>query len=92
MNNKVDSSTIIRTIIWALSIVNMWLSATGHAVLPIEDATIENVVSGIWITASSINAWWKNNSFTVAAKAGDKVKTAVKKGDISASAVDNMLK
>ena len=77
MNTKVTAGTITRTIVLVLALVNQILSATGHAVLPIEDAQVETVVSTVWTMAAALWAWWKNNSFTKAAIAGDEVmKTA----------------
>lgn len=89
---NITSGTIARTIILALALINQILSVSGHAVLPIEDAQIETIVSTVWTVAASLVAWWKNQSFTQAAIAGDKITKAVKNGEISATAADNMLK
>lgn len=77
---NITSGTIARTIILALALVNQLLSVTGHTVLPIEDAQIETLVSTIWTIVAAVVAWWKNNSFTVAAVEADTVKTALKAG------------
>lgn len=71
MNTNITSGTIARTIILALALVNQILSATGHAVLPIEDAQVETLVSTIWTVVAACVAWWKNNSFTTAAIEAD---------------------
>lgn len=71
MNTNVTAGTITRTIVLVLALVNQILSTTGHAVLPIEDAQVETIVSTVWTMAASLWAWWKNNSFTKAALAGD---------------------
>lgn len=61
---KVSPATLARTAALALALTNQILSATGHHVLPIESADLEQLVStGLTITAALIN-WWKNNSFT----------------------------
>lgn len=40
------------------------LSACGKPMLPIESATVEQLVTtGLTVTAALVN-WWKNNSFT----------------------------
>lgn len=77
---NITSGTIARTIILALALVNQLLSVTGHAVLPIEDAQIETLVSTIWTIVAAVAAWWKNNSITESAVEADKVKTAIKEG------------
>lgn len=70
---NITAGTLARTIILALALINQILSATGHPVLPIEDAEVETLVSTAWTVIAALIAWWKNNSFTAAAKAGDEV-------------------
>lgn len=70
---NITAGTIARTIILALALINQVLSATGHPVLPIEDAQIETLVTTGWTVVAALIAWWKNNSFTSAARAGDEV-------------------
>lgn len=70
---NITAGTIARTIILALALINQVLSVTGHPVLPIEDAQIETLVTTGWTVIAALIAWWKNNSFTSAAKAGDEV-------------------
>ena len=71
MNTNITAGTIARTICLALALTNQVLSATGHAVLPIEDAQVETLVTTGLTVAASVAAWWKNNSFTPAAMIGD---------------------
>lgn len=68
---EITAGTIARTIILALALINQLLSASGHAVIPIEDATIESLVSTAFTVIMAVIAWWKNNSFTHAARVGD---------------------
>lgn len=70
---NITAGTLARTIILALALINQILSVTGHPVLPIEDAEVETLVSTAWTVIAALIAWWKNNSFTSAAKAGDEV-------------------
>lgn len=78
MNTKVTAGTITRTVVLILALLNQILSVTGHAVLPIEDAQVEIIVSTVWTMAASLWAWWKNNSFTKAAIAGDETMKVAK--------------
>ena len=48
----------------ALALTNQVLSATGHAMLPIESAQLEQLVSTGLTVAAALISWWKNNSFT----------------------------
>lgn len=75
---KIQPDTIARTIILALALINQLLSATGHAVIPIADETIESLVSYIVTVVVAIWTWWKNNSFTQAALRGDIVMKEIK--------------
>ena len=53
-----------RTAALALALTNQVLSATGHRVLPIESAELEQLVSTGLTIATALVSWWKNNSFT----------------------------
>lgn len=75
---KITAGTLARTIVLALALTNQILSVSGHAVLPIDDAQVETLVSTAWTIAASIVAWWKNQSFTQAALAGDSTMKAIK--------------
>ena len=60
LNNKISAGTIARTACLLLALTNQILSACGKPVLPIESATVEQLVTaGI-------------NSFTTAAIQADK--------------------
>lgn len=80
MKTNITSGTIARTIILALALVNQLLSVTGHAVLPIEDAQVETLVSTIWTVVAALVAWWKNNSLTPAAQEADVIMKDLKAG------------
>ena len=64
MNHKIAPATIARTSALALALTNQVLSATGHAMLPIESAQLEQLVSTGLTVAAALISWWKNNSFT----------------------------
>lgn len=49
---------------WHWALTNQVLSATGHRVLPIESAELEQLVSTGLTIATALVSWWKNNSFT----------------------------
>jgi len=67
----ITKGTIARTICLALALVNQLLAIFGKSPLPIDDATVELLVSTIATLIFSIIAWWKNNDFTLnARKAG----------------------
>ena len=78
MELKVSKGTIIRTVLLILAILNNLLALFGKSPLPIEDETVEEVISFLFTTGTALVAWWKNNSFTDAALKGDAVMRSLK--------------
>ena len=68
----ISAGTIARTAVLLLALTNQILSACGKPVLPIESATVEQLVTAGITTVAALVAWWKNNSFTTAAIQADK--------------------
>ena len=79
MNKKVPAATIARTVVLALALVNQLLSAAGKPVLPIDSASVEQLVTAGITTVAALVAWWKNNSFTTAALEADKTYDRLRK-------------
>lgn len=82
---------IIRTIIYAVTMLNTVLTATGHNPLPISDSEIY-----IWVTLALtvvVFAYgvWKNYPTSDAGRVADKVLHAVKSGAAQAQDVLNLL-
>lgn len=75
---NITAGTIARTACLALALTNQILSATGHPVLPIEDTQLESLITTGLTVAASLAAWWKNNSFTTAAREGDATMKRIK--------------
>lgn len=76
--NKISAGTIARTIILLLALINQCLSMAGVSPLPIEDEQVETIITTTWTVIAAVWAWWKNNSFTQAALAGDALKNELK--------------
>lgn len=69
--------TIVRTIVMLITLINMVCAVMGWTPIDIDEDAIYQVVSSIAAVLATIWAWWKNNSFTSAAKEADEVlKTA----------------
>lgn len=68
----ISAGTVARTAALLLALANQVLSALGKPVLPIESATVEQLVTAGITTVTALIAWWKNNSFTAAALEADK--------------------
>ena len=75
---NVKASTIIRTIVLAIVLVNNILTMNGLNPLPFSEDELYEIVSGIATIAASIWAWWENNSFTKAAIKADKEYERIK--------------
>ncbi|ARE11609.1 Phage holin [Lactococcus lactis subsp. lactis] len=41
----IDKGTLTRTILLVLALANQLLTASGHSVIPIDDATVTNIIS-----------------------------------------------
>ena len=78
LNNKISAGTIARTACLLLALTNQILSACGKPVLPIESATVEQLVTAGITTVAALIAWWKNNSFTPEAIEADQYLTRLK--------------
>ena len=68
----ISAGPITRTAVLLLALTNQILSACGKPVLPIESATVEQLVTAGITTVAALVAWWQNNSFTAAAIQADK--------------------
>ena len=77
-NRTVSAGTVARTACLLLALTNQILSSCGKPVLPIESATVEQLVTAGITTVAALIAWWKNNSFTTAALEADKTYDRLK--------------
>lgn len=78
MNFNITAGTIARTAVLLLALTNQLLSAMGKSPLPIESATVEQLVTAGITTIAALIAWWKNNSFTKEAIEADELFARLK--------------
>ena len=64
MKLRIKPETVARTFVLVLALINQCLSAAGKSPLPIDNETLEQLVTAGITTAAALWAWWKNNSFT----------------------------
>jgi len=62
--HKISESTIIRTIVLLVMMLNQVLALFGHSPLPFSDDQINEGVSTVLTILASFWSWWKNNNFT----------------------------
>jgi len=82
---KPNKATVARTIFLAITLINTLFYMLGKSVLEIDEAMINGTVEAMYTAVTAVTlltapviAWWKNNSFTRSAQAGDMVKDQVK--------------
>lgn len=75
---KIQTGTIIRTVLLLAALTNQVLAVCGKSPLPFDDEQITEIISLILTTGTSIAAWWKNNSFTAAAIEADELMSVLK--------------
>lgn len=68
---KIKKETIIRTIILLLALANQVLAICGKNAIPITEDEVYQLVTLLVTIASTLWAWWKNNSFTQEALQAD---------------------
>ena len=75
--------TVIRTALLLLALLNQILTLCGINPLPFSDQQLYEGLSLAATVATSLWAWWKNNSFTKAAQTADVLLEQLKKEDIA---------
>lgn len=64
MDVKVSKTTILRTVVLLLALVNQLLTVLGKSPLPIDSEELSEWLSWGFTAVAAVWAWWKNNSFT----------------------------
>lgn len=86
MNIKLD--TIIRTVCLIVALINQALTLAGHSLLPITDEQVAEGLTLGFTIATSLWAWWKNNSFTKPAIQADELLTGLRAGTVTIENVE----
>ena len=68
---KIKKETVLRTAVLLLALVNEALAVWGKEKLPFGENELYQTLSLLLTGIASVAAWWKNNSFTMAARYGD---------------------
>ena len=78
---NITTGTIIRTICLLISLANQILAVFGKSPLPIDDSTVELIVSTCATGIFALIAWWKNNDFTRNARKAGVYLRELKRGE-----------
>jgi len=68
---NVDKGTWIRLALLLLAVINKILEMCGVALIPISNEELTEWINTLFLIVVGFNVFWKNNSFTGAALAGD---------------------
>jgi SPP1 family holin len=80
---SVSAGVLARTVALFLAILNAGLSMAGVNPIPYSETGLYEAFTAVWLAASSLTAWWRNNGFTKAARVADGImKTAKETGNI----------
>lgn len=71
IETKINTVTIIRTVLLALALINQSLVLAGYSPLPFEDADVEVFLTGAFTAVMAVWSWWKNNAITRDARKAD---------------------
>lgn len=71
MRKKVETGTIVRTVVLVFALANQALTICGYNPFPFSEEEVGQAVSMVLTVAAALWAWWKNNSFTQAAIEAD---------------------
>ena len=80
---RVTPGTIARTIVLGVAIINKILTYFGKPIINLDSALLSEFISDAWLIISAVTAWWKNNSFTLPALAGDVIMRMMRKGQLT---------
>ncbi len=61
---RIKADTVIRTVILIISLLNIILNLFGCKTLPVEDETVSDFISSLFLIVSAVSSWWYNNSFS----------------------------
>ena len=75
-----DTKSIVRTVILAVALINQVLVSAGKSPIPVEDDTLELLISTAFTVVVSVWTWWKNN---YVGPKGQKQKEILDNHDIS---------
>ncbi|EUJ56615.1 phage holin [Listeria fleischmannii] len=75
---------VARTLVLFVALANQVLAMFGIGVinLAVNEADLANALTLLFTVVASVWAWWKNNSFTKAAKKADEI-LKLEKGKVS---------
>ena len=68
---KVTKGTVVRAVMTLIVLINLVLKACGIEVINVDENNVSSVIENIVSIGVIVLGFWKNNSFTLAAKNAD---------------------
>lgn len=65
---KISAGTVARFVLLLVALVNSGLTMTGHSPIPVDEAGVQDFISLVFIGATSLWAYWKDNKVTKTAR------------------------
>lgn len=62
---------LLRLVLVIFALINQILTMSGHAILPISDEQLTDILTNGFTIIATLWAWWKNNSITTEAIQAD---------------------
>ena len=79
---KITKATIVRTILFALVVINFVLEKMGVDVIPVDESAILMFVETLIEIAVIVVGFWKNNSFTEKAIKADEFLRELRESEV----------
>ena len=67
----IKKSTVVRTILFVVVLINLILKAMGKEVIEVDEGTVYSFIETLVSVAILVLGFWKNNSYTEKAKKAD---------------------
>lgn len=74
----IKKSTVVRTILFVVVLINLILKAMGKEVIEVDEGTVYSFIETLVSVAILVLGFWKNNSYTENAKKADKYLEALR--------------
>ena len=87
----ITAETVTGVLILLVALVNAVLQMFGINTLPIENGEVSEIVSTVFLIATTLYNVYKNRNITVASQKAQQVTDAIKAGEILVEDVDTLL-
>lgn len=87
----ITAETVTSVIILLIALINAALQMFGIKTLPIEDGEISNIISTIFLIATTLWNTWKNRNITSASQVSQSITDAIKQGELLESDIKELL-